>query len=330
VASAAAAATAEGDKTATGTTATETAELAEAVAAAGRASVESSLLAAARLERLAAAEAESAARRDRQRQHLAIARHHADYLGLRIKEQDLELATLQTALLAASLDGVRSQCGPGPAADELAFALGALYDLQTINKDQNSAVANAVAHLDAALMLLPAPGPAAAADPSLRPGDAQPATPEPAAPQNAGEDPGSSPSAMAREVVAIKELFAAGQKRTGRDRLQSLVWPRRTIPSRRCWSWPTPRGIRLAPALVRRGWSRAAAQLERLNGLLGELTTALGAPAVAPLTAAPSATPSSGANPTGEAGGGLVKLGEDAPRGAGGAAAGTKGEEQKR
>ncbi len=229
MASAAAAATAEGDKTATGTTATETAELAEAVAAAGRASVESSLLAAARLERLAAAEAESAARRDRQRQHLAIARHHADYLGLRIKEQDLELATLQTALLAASLDGVRSQCGPGPAADELAFALGALYDLQTINKDQNSAVANAVAHLDAALMLLPAPGPAAAADPSLRPGDAQPATPEPAAPQNAGEDPGSSPSAMAREWWRSRSCSRLVRSGPGAIGCSLWCWPRRTI-----------------------------------------------------------------------------------------------------
>lgn len=324
VAAAAEAATAAGDKTATGASATETTDLAEAVAAAGRQSVKDSLLAAERAERRAAAEAELAARRSRQQQYLANAQHHVDYLGLRIKEQDLELATLQCGLLAASLDGVRSQCGPGPAADELAFALGALYDLQTINKEQNAAVANAITHLDAALALLPAPGPAAAAATNLQPGAEQPAKPETAAPANAGEDPGSSPEAMAREVVAIKELFAAGQKRSGRDRLQNLVLAGADDPVEALLELADAARDRLTQAVARRGWSRAAAQLERVKALLSELATAIGSPTPAPVAAAPASGEAAGGR------GGLVKLGDEPQSGSGGTAAGVTGEEQER
>jgi len=340
VAGAAAAATAAGDKTETGASATETADLAEAVAAAGRESVKESLLAAERAEKRTAAEAELAARVARQKQYLANAQHHAEYLGLRIKEQNLELASLQSALLSASLDGVRSQSGPGPAADELAFALGALYDLQTINQDQNAAVANAMTHLDAALALLPPAGPAAATDTSLQPGEEQPAKPETAAPTNAGEDPASSPEAMAREVVAIQQLFAAGQKRTGRDRLQKLVLAGVDNPVEDLLNLADEARERVSQAVVRQAWGSAARQLERVNSLLTELSTTIGAPAATPVAAAPSSAPSSGrtapsSTPSSSrtapsSGGGLVRLGDETHSGSGSAAAGAKGEEHER
>lgn len=181
-------------------------------------------LAAARTQRIRQGAAQAVEQRHRARRLFAeCAKSHDAYLRVRVEKREFELAVQHLAVLKIYLDGVRANLGPGPAADEIAFALGALYDVSKVRRDQNEAAGTALGYLRRALARLPEPAPALEVpsrldEPADQPSDATDETL-----RDEQGSPAADEAVLAREVTDIVELLEKRQNKTGRDRLRDLV-----------------------------------------------------------------------------------------------------------
>lgn len=263
-------------------------KVAAAVRDAAKDTLQEVVAASQRARERAEAEAQVEAQRARAQAYARSAQFHVKYLQVRIDQQDADKADVQLALLQYALAGVRRNLPRHPAVDELAFALGALYDVQQVSADQARVVATAQIHLRRALELLPDPAPPAAAPEKLAPEQSE-ATPR--SEQDMTNEPAKATgdlAPLARQVADIAALFERGQNRSGRDALRDLLLALSDDQLEVQLDLVDAGRRSVAEAVARRAWRAAAWGLSRLSKDLDEVIGQLGEPK-ATAAAAPTA-----------------------------------------
>lgn len=225
---------------------------------------------AAELERRRLEEQAELARR-RATDYVAAGRDHLRYLSSFVAKKNVEQAGLQSALLGLSLEGVRRNLQPSPAADELAYALAELHRLGSGDAAAvTAAVDKAMTRLTAALAMLPNPAPPADQPDAL----ADDAADSLGTATEAG--PAESEAVLAREVTAIVTLLERKQNATARQRLTDLVLEVCRPPAADALAYAEASREAVDQAVRRRAWSTASRAVERLGTELEALSAALG------------------------------------------------------